>query len=382
MSIVESCTPAFDEQTRQRGQGYFHDGRVELERCEQTTCDATVEGSAGVVYTVELTWDDSERLITARCECTRFEQNELCKHIWAVVLAADLEQWIPDAVVAQNARCVHAELAESDSSTSESTSDESRSEGQLGVNGSEDSAEDDDEAEAEIATPAWPIGGSSRVRKSKLPWDKRLSSLGKPSPGTPTLRRRRTPVDVESPLREAWFELDVEASTLAEALVVLYLHRPELKRGGRGKLRRQSVGRNDLSLYPDPDDQRLLSLLLGHPPEERSIGVGWNYDFDPRHRTCHVAPVLYPILLPDLCATGRFVTLPSDDPAGFADPKVVTWDPGTSWQFRVDAAEVPDESCWQLSAKLVRGDEARSVSEARLLLDSGLALFENTLAEV
>ncbi len=72
--------------SRNRGEAYFHDGRVSPLRSDATTFIAAVRGTHA--YEVSLLLDD-DRLVV-ECTCPYFEgSREPCKHVWAAILAAD-----------------------------------------------------------------------------------------------------------------------------------------------------------------------------------------------------------------------------------------------------------------------------------------------------
>ena len=72
--------------SRNRGEVYFHDGRVSPLRSDATTFIAAVRGTHA--YEVSLLLDD-DRLVV-ECTCPYFEESrEPCKHVWAAILAAD-----------------------------------------------------------------------------------------------------------------------------------------------------------------------------------------------------------------------------------------------------------------------------------------------------
>ncbi|MEE2776975.1 MAG: SNF2-related protein [Acidobacteriota bacterium] len=78
----------FDESDRDRGQGYFEDGRVELEIDGVRAC-ARVQGTDKESYAVGVDWSQvaERRALHAFCECPRFIGGKACKHLWATLLA-------------------------------------------------------------------------------------------------------------------------------------------------------------------------------------------------------------------------------------------------------------------------------------------------------
>ena len=89
------------ERTRIKGNRYFLGGAVRGIEGTDTDVVATVRGSA--LYSVHLHRDGDA--FTATCQCPYFtDRRDLCKHIWAVVLAADAEGFLlGDALLTEEA---------------------------------------------------------------------------------------------------------------------------------------------------------------------------------------------------------------------------------------------------------------------------------------
>src|SRR4051794_6415795 len=73
--------------TRERGEDYFRGGRVRLTHVDDYSVRATVQGSE--LYSVIVDWDE-EGISDADCDCPyAMDHMDMCKHMWAAVLAAD-----------------------------------------------------------------------------------------------------------------------------------------------------------------------------------------------------------------------------------------------------------------------------------------------------
>src|ERR1700741_3590519 len=83
-SLSRALSSEFDKTTRERGAAYFEGGHVQLESASDSHVTATVRGTAR--YRVECRRHDAE--LRSSCTCPRF-QTDNCKHVWAVILAAD-----------------------------------------------------------------------------------------------------------------------------------------------------------------------------------------------------------------------------------------------------------------------------------------------------
>jgi superfamily II DNA or RNA helicase len=91
MGLAETLARDVPERTRVKGNRYFLGGAVRAIEGSDVHVTATVRGSEW--YQVHLTRSGDE--ILASCGCPYFtDRNDFCKHIWAVILAADAEGYL------------------------------------------------------------------------------------------------------------------------------------------------------------------------------------------------------------------------------------------------------------------------------------------------
>ncbi|MEM7249951.1 MAG: DEAD/DEAH box helicase [Pseudomonadota bacterium] len=367
MSIADNCAGAFSPATRSRGQAYFHDGRVNVDHIDEESCVATVDGMREPQYTVRLDWKHRRNAVMARCDCQFFNSGELCKHIWAALLAADLQDWLANEVLERRVACLRQRPVKArprEASSFRSARSVAR------------------KPSADLAPPAprsaKPDGRGLRPASADSAdasddgWASRLAAIG----------RDQNPRSADAPARQAWFHLNVAASEKAGGLVIEYCYRQVLKRGGYGKIKRQSIEREDLHRYPDPEDQRMLNLLLGHPSENRTLGTGWNYEFDPARAACLVAPVMYSMVLPELCQSGRLFTTEDEDAEGFDSPSPIEWDEAGPWHFHLEASTNETDGVWTLDGTLRRDEETIRLASAPLVLGTGVFIAGNRLGQL
>jgi hypothetical protein len=142
------------------------------------------------------------------------------------------------------------------------------------------------------------------------------------------------------------------------------------------------VAHGDVSAYEDAADQRLLQLLLGHLPDGDGAGQT-PYVQRRSQQQMHgvVAPILYDLLLPELCATGRFIWR-RDTTAELDDTQSLAWDAEAPWQFKLCVE--PDEvrRHWCLRGQLVRNAHAVPLRDAVLLLADGLVVFPRQVSRL
>ena len=343
-STAARCRDCFDELTIARGNQYFRDGAVTLLRTDLDSITAQVEGSQPRAYRVEIDWSRAlEGDISAFCDCPRYSDGHLCKHVWATLLQADAEGMAGE------------------------------------IPGERDLLVDDDGLDDEPFSPTIefaPRVGSQTPQPSGNPiWHQQLLGVnavhrgGREAPVQPRAKKRR----------DVWYVINVSAS-LAKGRLIVEFHSAETKKNGDfGKIKRLSVKREKLSTLTDQADRELLGLLLsdslGSDSHYSYRGNSWNsYSF------CTPTESTYDLLLPRMAATGRLMWVPDSD-LPIEEAKAIGWDDGPAWRFQLDAAAKEQSQTWALSGRLRREGEVRLLEEAVLVLGDGLVLFEEQAAK-
>jgi superfamily II DNA or RNA helicase len=334
-----------DSKTQNKGAGYFRNGAVEIRSGNAEEVRALVHGTRD--YTVEILVKGDP--VLAFCECPHFMDGNTCKHIWAVLLAAEARgelrriasQWDP-----------HIEH------------------GRDGLPDDADPADTDFEDDA--ADPGNVLHAGSRsfpiqFRKAPPPappvepWKKRLTALR-------TSAIARNIAKPEPLLRKILYIVDI-AECLAAGRLVLLTPVCRLKKNGEwSKPTFHETWIKDLPGL-EAGDRRILSLLLGSQVSYQNDANEWvTTRHQPRSATTD-------LLIPMICATGRFfIRANAND-----DFKPVAWDNGPPWTFRV-RLETDGENCgYQFTGYLARDGEPRLLSDA-LLLVSGLVFFPNVVS--
>lgn len=85
LSLVERLQQKFSPLLRDRGSHYIQDGRVKINRADVKGVEAEVSCTRSFHVTIDLTTPEP----TAHCDCSYFHGARVCKHVWAVVLAAE-----------------------------------------------------------------------------------------------------------------------------------------------------------------------------------------------------------------------------------------------------------------------------------------------------
>src|ERR1700722_18641608 len=94
LRALQAIKRDFSHETRHRGEEYYRRGAVEIIDTQPNRVRARVRGTN--IYDLSVEWDGSQ--YSYSCTCPRFQQHEdLCKHIWATLLAADAKGILPGA---------------------------------------------------------------------------------------------------------------------------------------------------------------------------------------------------------------------------------------------------------------------------------------------
>lgn len=103
LPLTEVLSNDFGRAIQQRGAAYFRGGRVRIESGSALRVVATLRGTSR--YRVELQREGEQ--IQALCTCPYFD-NALCKHIWAVIMAAEAQRLLNDGSGNENLHMVPA----------------------------------------------------------------------------------------------------------------------------------------------------------------------------------------------------------------------------------------------------------------------------------
>ena len=94
MRALQAIQSDFSRKTRESGEDYYRRGVVEIIDSQPNRVLARVQGSR--LYDVNVGWSGSE--YSYFCTCPHYEEHgELCKHIWATLLAAESRGVLPGA---------------------------------------------------------------------------------------------------------------------------------------------------------------------------------------------------------------------------------------------------------------------------------------------
>ncbi len=300
--------------SRGRGESYFVSGRVSVTRVSASTFAAVVRGTR--TYNVSLTLD--EHRLVVDCSCPYFEDSiNACKHIWAVILAADRAHafQVPDELFLD----VH-----------------------------------DVRIDALSESPLTPAPPSPRAD-----WQTFLSHV------TP-VRPEGPPVRLVLP-GELIYVVDLVRSATAGGLLIELLTRDRKKSGEWGKPKAVTINRHDIVALPDERDRQILDAVCGAAHAHGYFGPTWSgYSVGVPVPTAFVLNLtLQRDLARRLAETGRLLLRVPATP-GVAHEKAVLvpldWDPEPA-EFHLRITGDAREG-YTIGGDIHRGGQAYAVGDA------------------
>ena len=335
----------FSGRARTRGGVYFSEGRVQVERADERTVEAVVQGSRPYDVSLARTGRGGWKL---SCTCPAFLEFGPCKHIWATVLAARHEDGSGDASM------VHAEPAGTKTFVISSEGRRRERDAVMKLLGGLGAAvvgrpieRDLRPADRGHENPAW-----GAALEELRPAAKRLPAR----PGTVPRQRLRFM------LLRPWSPSEtVEIEVLLES---------RSKRTGWSDPRPLSIGHGFDARGLAEEDRDILALLQGAWDR-----TGW---WSPQPSRFKITPALQAILFPRLARTGRLHL--STESGLQREPAPLSFDGGGRWEFGISLAR--SDSAASLEGHLARGEERLPLSEVLVVLPAGLFATRERLGEV
>jgi superfamily II DNA or RNA helicase len=352
MTLAEALARYVTERTRTKGNRYFLGGAVQAIDGSATHVTATVRGT--VWYQVHLTRTGDE--ILASCGCPYFSDRlEFCKHIWAVILAADVQGYLAEAPITSR---LYLESAYGDYDS------------------------DDDEG----STPGLAQGWADRTASRRTPdvrprasWERALGAIHERAaslPSVPSERFRSGEIGYIIATDEA-------GPDLVPTLQVQW--RMRRKNGEWGSPQPVAIAVSEIRQLPDLMDREILSLLLG---ATTLCPVGAYASSVSARASFRLMAPLVERVLPLVAQSGRLRLRAEAAPArGFARDQAeryrpaagppLAWDGGPAWSFRLDISEGDPIV---VSGSFVRGEETVPIGAASAILAPGFVVMRGEVA--
>jgi superfamily II DNA or RNA helicase len=349
MSVAAALSRHVSATVRDRGREYFRSGAVTLESVGPDAVTAMVLGSD--TYDVDLELD--KRIVRARCTCPYVEdRGEVCKHIWATVLAAEPRGFARAAAAAGPLRLVlDDEFIDHDGPDDED------------VNG----FDLDTFREAVAALRRRAATPLARAKTNRTSWKAQLDALRKELEPSTDARPVRA-----APDRCLAYIIDAAASDQARKLVIECGICERKKNGEWGKPQSRLLSAGEIENLTDPADREIVALLGG---AESGDGYRHNYYGGvPRYR---VAGTILNAVWPLLVRAGR-MRFRRDRARPTAVEDLVP-DPGPPWELAVSVGREDDGKKFVVSGNLRRGEETLPLSGPDLVV-AGAVVHDGRLS--
>ncbi|HEY4564930.1 MAG TPA: SWIM zinc finger family protein, partial [Thermoanaerobaculia bacterium] len=320
---------------RKRGLHYFRGKRVRLTACGPEKVEAVVSGSSE--YDVLLTREPEG--LRASCSCPFSGRGEPCKHLWAAILEVDAKGGLQGANGAGPQKL-----------TVVSPPEDRRS------------------APRKIPVQREPARSAPRAVTAPRPpaWRETLQKLtaAGPLPLPVTDRELLYLLDAQSTLKSQQITLDVVTS-----------HK-KLDGSWSKQISRPYLTRSHIPELRDADDRKILSLIGGashYNPWQRYMYGGSSEIPSP----CAIPPETADVLLPLLCATGRFRLRPGSD---LLEGEDLAWN-DEPWEIRLTVHEEPRGE-HRLIGALWHGETRLEPGKPALLLSGGFVVCDGQVSRI
>jgi superfamily II DNA or RNA helicase len=323
-SLAAAFAPSVPTMLRKRGTGYWRTGLVTLTSCSDDKVEAVVSGTQD--YQVVLRREES--LVRASCDCPyATDRDEVCKHIWATILAADEQGGLRGSGNGLPVHLITDSLFE-------------------------------DEDPSPKAPPRAPV------------------------PKVPGWREILAPLAHAAPLQaahedEILYVIDPAASLQRRGLTLDILTFRRKQDGSWGALHPLRITRGLAAQRRDPVDRAILSLLFG-----AMQGDPWASWYSIQHQELPqrlwIENDAAQEVARRLCATGR-CHLRGTDRQIIEQP--VIWHDGPPWELWLSVREHGDGGC-EMVPELRHGGIRKDARELALLDQAGLMLTRDRLVPV
>ena len=330
MGLAEALAPDVSERTRTKGNRYFLGGAVRAIEGSSTEVVATVRGSQW--YRVRISREGADGFY-ASCQCPFFaDRQDFCKHIWAVVLAADAEGHLLEPPLTAHAFMEPRRLEE-----------------------------------AERVQGTAPAAAPPPAREA---WQRFLQSVQERASST------APPQPTRYSQGELLYVVDRQPAHGELTPTVQIQWRTRKKNGEWGKAQPAALTPAEVASLPDPDDREIVSSLLGAADPQV---LGLQYVNVATRASFRLLEPLIERVLPRIARTGRMFLRESGPRS--ADLTPLVWDDGAAWVFVLDVSVLPDERL-VVDGSLARDDIRIPVTEPRTLLSPEFLVLHDAIARL
>jgi hypothetical protein len=359
MALTTHLSGYVGSKVQSRGYSYYRSGAVQIINGNKEELQASVIGTDA--YEVDVYRE--EDTVYVSCTCPYFEgERETCKHIWATLLAAEKQGYLKG-----KSDPVHLEIYVEDKDWDE--------------NGDDDWNEGEEWEDEGIIRPGYgPKSYSPRLQERRhlqlVPpsqgWKDRLASLRGALQVQQEEGKNRWPAT-----RRILYFVDAPATLEGKGLVIEVMQQEMKKSREWGRLKSIPDYCKPENLR-DPEDQRIMALLLG---SQDATGYYYSYSnyYNGRGARRILPGPVQEQLMPLLCRTGRcFLRQTASNPV--VSP--LQWDDGEPWEFCLSAEKDTSGRAYVLSGYLQRGADRVALEGPSLLVSGGLVFFEDRVSRL
>ncbi|HEX4945828.1 MAG TPA: SNF2-related protein [Blastocatellia bacterium] len=359
----------FSTTTRQHGLNYFQRKLVDIKSANQWKVTAKVRGSAR--YDVNLKRDKSG-VIEAACTCPHTATyDEPCKHIYAVILAADDSHYLQgngdnsDVIIELERNDKHDEYdlyeEEEDDDYNVYTPKSYQAKRQLS-----------DEAKRRILETQQHRLGLTTARQVAPPppeWKKTLNGIAQAYQARANIPPFQWPSG-----REMLYVVDLPVMAGQEGVIIETCYRERLKSGDWSKWKSIGLRANHVAALPDPADQQILTYLVGG----REF-YGYSYFYGTSNNHYQISVQLAAQWLPLACQTGRCFLRRY---VGQDDCAPLLWDQGGAYTFWLDVLREAND--YHIIGSVRRDEDGArfDLTDILLLTNDGLLFTKDYAAQI
>ncbi|HEY6293576.1 MAG TPA: SNF2-related protein [Terriglobia bacterium] len=324
----------FDSACLHRGQTYFWQGRVHIERGAPSEVEARVIGSQAYKVTLAC---QSGGVISAWCDCPYFGSDGPCKHLWATILAAEKGGFLSDAPASPRSL-----MLDCGGYTDE------RFEGQV---------------ERGLRLPP------SAIRLAPRPpaWRSQISDI------VAAREQAARSGSVWPAKRQIHYIVELDSSVEAGCLALSMAVRDRKADGNWTRSDPLFLRRGQIPQLPAPEDREILSALAG--------GIqyyNWGHS-SASERLPGTFLVLYPLAEKVMALAARTGRCFLRDRLERDALVPVAWDEGGPWRLEIEMYR-SDQGEWVVSGVLSRREERMELLTPSLLIKGGLVFTHDRVA--
>lgn len=330
MALATLVSHEFSAKTQFRGAQYFRNKVVNVLNHSTNQVDARVQGRS--YYFVRFVLRDGR--FFAACTCPYFSEGEACKHVWATILEADKNSYIPDTDQYGRLR-----FGFDFASVSE--------------------LKEKEPASAPNKRKANPPPAREPVWQQQL---KQLTSATAP----PQFVGNVWPSG-----RQIIYLLDPETTHTTGRLTLDIGYRERTRKGDWSKFKTKRIPLSTIPTLKDRADVQILSLLSG----AKEYYHYYSYSYESLFNHCSLSPESQTVLMPLMCATGRCF-LRTKEGIGTVP---VEWDDDARWELSLKVRQTNSKDEYEVRAALRHDSQELDVTAVPLITE-GLLITPNLRA--